>query len=74
MYECRVDLIHTSQHHHLMHSTHIQVLDVAEYMESRRKDMDKCVQGEHRWLGDTDASTLMDSLSYNPYPVSWYLK
>lgn len=55
-----------------IHWNSSEVLSVAEYMEQRRKDMDRYVQGEHRWFGDT--CTSMPSLSYNSNPVPWYVQ
>lgn len=44
---------------------------IEEYMQSRRRDIDRYVQGEHTWYGDL--STALPSAScYNPMPVPWY--
>ena len=44
---------------------------IEAYMHSRRQDMDRYVEGEHRWYGDL--STALPTLScYNPMPVPWY--
>jgi len=46
---------------------------IAEYMQSRRREIDKYVEGEHAWYGDL--STALPSVScYNPMPVPWYCK
>ena len=46
---------------------------IEAYMHSRRKEIDKYVQGEHAWYGDL--STALPSVScYNPMPVPWYVK
>ena len=47
------------------------IQSIEEYMHSRRQHIDRYVQGEHAWMGDT--STALPSLScYNPMPVPWY--
>jgi hypothetical protein len=44
---------------------------IEAYMHSRRREIDRYVEGEHAWYGDT--STVLPSLScYNPMPVPWY--
>jgi hypothetical protein len=45
---------------------------IQEYMESRRKEIDRYVQGEHAWYGDL--CTALPSLSYNADSIPWYLK
>jgi hypothetical protein len=50
----------------------VVVLTVAEYMEGRRKSIDRYVEGEHRWYGDL--STQLPSLSMYNSPLPWYLK
>jgi len=40
-------------------------------MESRRKEMDRYVQGEHTWLGDVNATM---EVTYNTHPVPWYCR
>lgn len=47
------------------------MMSMAEYMEDRRRHIDRHVQGEHKWLGDT--STSMPSLSMYDGTVPWYL-
>ena len=44
-----------------------KLLNAAEYFLSRKKEMDRYVQGEHKWLGDVD-----QSVQFNPRP--WYLE
>lgn len=53
-------------------ASEVVIMTVAEYMESRRKDIDQYAQGEHRWFGDT--STNVMSLSYNSNPIPWYVQ
>jgi hypothetical protein len=49
------------------------IQSIEEYMCSRRQHIDKYVEGEHRWYGDT--STALPSLScYNPMCTPWYVK
>jgi hypothetical protein len=47
------------------------LITIREYMEQRRKCIDRYVQGEHRWLGDVDAHV---EVTYNVAPVPWYCK
>jgi len=32
------------------------LITIREYMEQRRKAIDRYVEGEHKWLGDTHAT------------------
>jgi len=48
------------------------VMTLAEYMEDRRKCIDRYVEGEHKWYGDVTTSTLPLSMYGNVIP--WYLK
>jgi len=47
------------------------VISLAEYMETRRKCIDRYVEGEHAWYGDL--STSMPSLSMYEGTIPWYL-
>ena len=47
------------------------LITIKEYMEQRRKQIDRYVEGEHRWLGDTHATV---EVTYNTAPVPWYCK
>jgi hypothetical protein len=47
-------------------------MSLTEYMEQRRKEIDRYVEGEHKWYGDT--STMMQSVSYNNEVIPWYMK
>lgn len=47
------------------------MMSMAEYMEDRRRHIDRYVQGEHKWYGDL--STSMPSLSMYDGTVPWYL-
>ena len=49
----------------------MMTMSMAEYMQDRRKEIDKHVQGEHAWLGD--CSTMMPSLSMYEGTRPWYL-
>jgi len=42
-------------------------------MEGKRKMIDKYVEGEHKWFGCTETSTMVDSLSMYPGVKPWYL-
>lgn len=44
----------------------------AEYMEDKRKVIDRYVEGEHKWYGDL--STALPSLSMYEGTTPWYLK
>ena len=46
-------------------------LSAEQYFETRRKEIDKYVEGEHAWYGDL--STSMPSLSMYEGVVPWYL-
>ena len=52
----------------------VQIMSLTEYMETRRKCIDRYVEGEHAWYGDVDTSTMMQSLSYNNEAIPWYMK
>ena len=47
------------------------VMTLAEYMEDRRKSIDRYVEGEHKWYGDL--TTSMPSLSMYSGNIPWYL-
>jgi hypothetical protein len=49
-------------------------MSFTEYMEQRRKEIDRYVEGEHKWYGDVDTSTMMQSVSYNNEAIPWYMK
>jgi len=49
------------------------IQSIEEYMHSRRQHIDRYVQGEHAWMGDTSAA--LPSLScYNPMCTPWYVQ
>ena len=48
------------------------LLTAEEYFETRRKQIDRYVEGEHRWFGDL--STSMPSLSMVQDPIPWYIQ
>ena len=52
-------------------TTKVVVLSLAEYMEGRRKSIDRYVEGEHKWYGDLSTSTLPVSMYEGGLP--WYL-
>jgi hypothetical protein len=45
------------------------LITIREYMEQRRKCIDRYVEGEHKWYGDTHASV---EVTYNTSPIPWY--
>lgn len=45
------------------------LITIREYMESRRREIDRYVEGEHKWYGDVDAHV---EVTYNTAPVPWY--
>ncbi len=47
-------------------STEVKTLTAAEYFLSRKKHIDRYVEGEHKWYGDVDQSVV-----FNSRP--WYL-
>ena len=47
--------------------TEVKTLTAAEYFLSRKKHIDRYVQGEHAWLGATDSEVV-----FNSRP--WYLE
>jgi len=47
------------------------LITIKEYMEQRRKAIDRYVQGEHRWYGDVNS---IQEVTYNSHPVPWYCK
>jgi hypothetical protein len=59
--------------HASLHNMHMSnTMTIAEYMEDRRRDIDRYVEGEHKWYGD--CSTTMPSVSMNVDPLPWYVK
>ena len=49
----------------------MMTMSMAEYMQDRRRDIDRHVEGEHKWYGD--CSTMMPSLSMYDSVRPWYL-
>jgi hypothetical protein len=47
------------------------LITIREYMEQRRKAIDRYVQGEHAWYGDVNS---IQEVTYNTAPVPWYCK
>lgn len=46
-------------------------LSAEQYFETRRKEIDAYVQGEHAWFGCTD--TTLPNVSAYPNPIPWYM-
>lgn len=51
-----------------------QPITVTHYFLDRKKMIDRYVEGEHKWFGDVNTSTVLHSLSMYPSPTPWYLK
>jgi len=49
-----------------MNDAETKTLSAMEYFLSRKKQMERYVEGEHQWYGDVD-----QSVQFNPRP--WYL-
>jgi len=47
------------------------LITIQEYMEQRRREIDRYVQGEHAWYGDAHAPM---QVTYNTSPIPWYCK
>ena len=47
-------------------TTEVVTLTAAQYFLSRKKDMERYIEGEHKWYGDVD-----QSVHFNSRP--WYL-
>lgn len=52
-------------------TTKVVVLSLSEYMEGRRKSIDRYVEGEHKWYGDL--TTSLPSVSMYQSSLPWYL-
>jgi hypothetical protein len=50
-----------------MNDTIVKTLTAAEYFLSRKKDIERYVEGEHKWYGDVDQEVV-----FNSRP--WYLE
>ena len=48
-------------------TTNITTLTAAEYFLTRKKDMERYIEGEHKWYGDVDQQVV-----FNSRP--WYLE
>ena len=49
------------------HTTEVKTLTAAEYFLSRKKDIERYIEGEHKWYGDVDQEVV-----FNSRP--WYLE
>ena len=45
------------------------LITIREYMESRRKEIDRYVEGEHKWYGDVNSTA---DVTYNMQVIPWY--
>lgn len=50
-----------------MNDAETKTLTAVQYFMSRKKDMERYIEGEHQWYGDVD-----QSVQFNARP--WYLK
>jgi len=50
-----------------MNDTEVKVLSAMEYFLTKKKDIERYIEGEHKWYGDVDQSVV-----FNPRP--WYLE
>ena len=50
-----------------MNDTEVKTLTAAEYFLSRKRDIERYVEGEHKWYGDVDQEVV-----FNSRP--WYLE
>jgi len=46
------------------------LLSAEQYFEQRRKEIDRYVQGEHHWFGNTEEAAVV---TYNDKPLPWYV-
>lgn len=53
-----------------MDKTDVRVLSAMEYFLSRKKTMERYIEGEHKWYGDVHSST---EFTYMNDPRPWYL-
>ena len=53
-----------------MNDTIVKTLTAAEYFLSRKKDIERYVEGDHKWYGAVDGST---EFTYMNDPRPWYL-
>jgi len=54
-----------------MEKTDTKVLSAMEYFLSRKKDIERYVEGEHKWYGDVCTSR---EITYMNEPRPWYLE
>ena len=55
-----------------MEDKDVRLLSLLEYMEGRRKEIDRYVEGEHKWFGNVDSSTTIEHSMMYPSPKRWY--
>ena len=51
-------------------STEVKTLSAMEYFLSRKKTIERYIEGEHKWYGDVDSSR---EFTYMNDPRPWYL-
>jgi len=53
-----------------MNDTEVKTLSAMEYFLSRKKTMERYIEGEHAWYGAVDSTT---EFTYANDPRPWYL-
>ena len=68
-----IDIMNTIQRQIAWNSTSKDkvLLSAMEYFLSRKKEIERYVEGEHKWYGCLDSSR---EITYNSSPRPWYLE
>ena len=53
-----------------MNDTEVKTLSAMEYFLSRKKHMERYIEGEHKWYGEVHGTT---EFTYANDPRPWYL-
>jgi len=54
-----------------MDNTDVKVLSAMEYFLTRKKTIERYIEGEHKWFGDVTSSK---TITYVDEPRPWYLE
>ena len=54
-----------------MNDTEVKTLSAMEYFLSRKKDIERYIEGEHKWYGDVSVGR---DITYVDEPRPWYLE
>ena len=54
-----------------MNDTEVKVLSAMEYFLTRKKTIERYIEGEHKWYGDVLSS---EPITYVSSPRPWYLE